>query len=104
TKHISASECACVQDVIPYIDVLTRHVDQFHADNTRHPSVRVAASRGRAILDKYYSKTDETMIYRIAMILHPRYKLQYFREQEWTEEWISEALDLLCTEWRTFYK
>ncbi|OJT11245.1 hypothetical protein TRAPUB_12245 [Trametes pubescens] len=104
TKQISASERALVQDVIPYIDILTNHVDDFTKDVSVSPIVRAAARRGRRILDKYYKCTDETIIYRIAMILHPKHKLQYFRDQEWTEEWINNAVEVIRKEWRTHYK
>ncbi|KAL1937892.1 hypothetical protein VTO73DRAFT_12785 [Trametes versicolor] len=104
TKKISASERALVQDVILYIDILMNHVDNFTKDDSLSPVVRAAAQRGRAILDKYYKCTDETMIYRIAMILHPKHKLQYFRDQEWDEEWINDTLKLIRDEWRTYYK
>ena len=47
----------------------TKHVDDFimisNPDLT--PAVRAAAQRGRILLDRYYSKTDETDIYRSAM-------------------------------------
>ena len=49
------------------MDVLTRHVDEFRRDETLSPMVREAAKRGRKILDKYYSRTDETIVFRIAM-------------------------------------
>ncbi|OJT13075.1 Zinc finger BED domain-containing protein 4 [Trametes pubescens] len=104
TKQISVSDRALVQDVIPYIDVLTSHVDTFRNDASLSPIVRAAAQRGREILDKYYKRTDETIVYRIAMILHPRYKLQYFRDADWEEDWITEALKLVRDEWTTNYK
>lgn len=49
------------------MDILTNLVDKFRKDETLVPSVRAAAQRGRVILDKYYTLTDETMIYRLAM-------------------------------------
>ena len=67
TKAVSASSCALVHDVIPYMDVLTRHVDEFRRDDSLSPMVCEAAKRGRKILDKYYSRTDETIIFRVAM-------------------------------------
>ena len=67
TKAVSASSRALVHDVIPYIDILTRHVDQFRRDDSLSPMVRAAAKCGRQILDKYHSRTDETIIFRVAM-------------------------------------
>ncbi len=116
------SDRALIQDVIPYMDILTNLVDKFRKDEKLAPSVRAAAQRGRVILDKYYTLTDETMIYRLAMstssifclvtseltlcrlVLHPGHKLQYFRDENWPEEWITEAVELLCAEWREYYK
>lgn len=70
TKEISMSSRALVHQVIPYIDVLTRHVDSFKANDTLHPAVRATAQRGRVILDKYYSLTDDSIVYRITMSKH----------------------------------
>ncbi len=67
TKEISTSGRALVHQVIPYINVLMHHVDNFKADDTLAPAVRAASQRGRLILDKYYSLTDDSIIYRIAM-------------------------------------
>ncbi|OJT02154.1 Zinc finger BED domain-containing protein RICESLEEPER 2 [Trametes pubescens] len=104
TKEISTSGRALVHQVIPYIDVLTRHVDTFAANEDLAPAVRAAARRGRLILDKYYGLTDGSIVYRIAMILHPGLKTQYFRDQDWPEEWITAAVELTRDEWTTYYK
>lgn len=37
-------------------------------------------------------------------VLHPQHKLQYFRDENWPEEWITEAVDLLRAEWTEYYK
>ncbi len=37
-------------------------------------------------------------------VLHPQHKLQYFRDENWPEEWITEAIDLLHAEWTEYYK
>lgn len=70
TKEISTSGRALVHQVIPYIDVLTRHIDGFKNNDNLAPVVRAASQRGRVILDKYYSLTDDSIIYRIAMSLY----------------------------------
>ena len=63
-----SSNChALIQDVIPYIDVLTELIEKFKADPMVSPVVRVATARGHIILDRYYSRTDDIAIYRIAM-------------------------------------
>ena len=53
--------------MIPYMDRLTDALDDWR-DETSHPSVvRMAAKRGRIVLDKYYGKSDDSIIFRIAM-------------------------------------
>jgi len=42
-------------------------------------------------MNRYYSLTDSSSTYRIAMVLHPRLKLEYFRQHHWEGEWIEEA-------------
>ncbi|KAF9014408.1 hypothetical protein BDZ89DRAFT_962889 [Hymenopellis radicata] len=42
-------------------------------------------------LNKYYSLSDESELYRIALILHPKYKTGYFDDHDWPEEWKDSA-------------
>ncbi|KAJ3516930.1 hypothetical protein NMY22_g14084 [Coprinellus aureogranulatus] len=86
------------------IDTLTTFFDETIDDATLHPTVRHAALRGVRMLNKYYSKTDESNVYRIAMMLHPHYKLDYFTKAGWETEWIAEARRLITTEWLEHYK
>ena len=56
-----------------------------------HPSLTVAMKLARKKMDCYYSLTDSSNIYRIAMVLHPGMKLEYFHNQKWEHEWIEQA-------------
>lgn len=47
TNTMSSNRHALIQDVIPYIDILTEHLDQVADDDTRSPVVRAAAKRGQ---------------------------------------------------------
>ncbi|TBU55542.1 hypothetical protein BD310DRAFT_777191, partial [Dichomitus squalens] len=67
TNDISLSTRGLVHEVIPYMDVLTAHLDDFQDDLSLTSAIRAAAKRGRLMLSKYYSLTDETPIFRIAM-------------------------------------
>jgi len=46
-------------------------------------------------MNRYYSRTDCSVAYRIAMVLHPGMKLEYFRANEWEEDWIEQAEELV---------
>ncbi|KAJ7144096.1 hypothetical protein C8R44DRAFT_585710, partial [Mycena epipterygia] len=56
-----------------------------------HPSIKSALKLVKATLNKYYSHTDSSNIYRIAMVLHPNYKLDYFHACKWEKAWIETA-------------
>ncbi len=84
-----------ISTVIKRIDDLVCVIDKFKDDTRKHPAVRSAALRGHAILNKYYEKTDESLVYRISMALDPRFKLRYFIDQEWPKEWISTVKEII---------
>ena len=94
-----------VHMVIPLIDNLTANLEQVSHNEARHIAVRAGALAGGKVLNKYYSKTDDSVIYRLAMckaflslvgssqltlhlVMHPRYKLDYFKRNQWPEDWI----------------
>jgi len=45
-------------------------------------------------MDWYYSLTDDSSAYHIAMVLHPGFKLEYFWQHDWESDWIEEAKNL----------
>ncbi|KAE9398168.1 hypothetical protein BT96DRAFT_761000, partial [Gymnopus androsaceus JB14] len=51
-----------------------------------------ALTIGKKTLNKYYALTDNSDIYRIAMVLHPSLKLSYFNRLNWPEGWIDDAV------------
>jgi hypothetical protein len=55
-------------------------------------------------MDHYYSLTDSSTTYCIAIVLHPGMKLEYFHSQKWEEEWIMQAEDLVCKVYATNYE
>jgi hypothetical protein len=55
-------------------------------------------------MDHYYSLTDSSNVYRIAMVLHPGMKLEYFCNQQWEDEWIDEAESLVREEYTMKYE
>jgi len=73
---------------------------------------------GKKTLNHYYDKTDHSEIFQIAMgmifecsviashhplVLHPRHKLQYFKDIGWKDEWIKMARDIVRAEFECKY-
>ncbi|PBK73764.1 hypothetical protein ARMSODRAFT_868807, partial [Armillaria solidipes] len=52
-----------------------------------HASLLIA----KQMLNWYYSMTDASDLYHIAMVLHPQYKLDYFSNTQWQPSWIDDA-------------
>lgn len=67
TKQISKSTTPLVHDVIQIFDIITQALDEYVADPSLPAAIRLAAARGRTMLNKYYGLTDDSIIYRIAM-------------------------------------
>ncbi|KAJ3511644.1 hypothetical protein NMY22_g15587 [Coprinellus aureogranulatus] len=104
TKELSRSAKLLVHEVIPIMDTLTAVFNEVIDDTSLHLAVRHAALCGARMLNKYYSKTDDSIVYRIAMILHPHYKMEYFTKAGWEAAWIAEACRIITHEWTTRYK
>ncbi|KAG1763760.1 hypothetical protein EDD22DRAFT_776686 [Suillus occidentalis] len=54
-------------------------------------------------LYRYYSLTDASHTYRIAMVLHPWHKLTYFTNAGWEQDWIQTASNLMRQEFDFSY-
>lgn len=53
--------------VIPAMDHIDTHLADIAIDDDYMPAVRAAALLGKKTLNKYYNKSDDAEIYRIAM-------------------------------------
>ncbi|THU78676.1 hypothetical protein K435DRAFT_587469, partial [Dendrothele bispora CBS 962.96] len=104
TKEMEGNKRPQVHQVIPLMDdiykILETHRDNIFLDSR----LRFAAQKGITLLNKYYAKTDDSLIYRSAMLLHPSYKTSYFTQEEWPDDWITTAKETLKTFWETYYK
>ena len=104
------------------MDKLNNHLNP-HTQQPYHPTIRAAMKLARNKINRYYSMTDLSSAYRIAMgkyfnllilimylstdnqlVLHPGLKLEYFRQKEWDEEWIDNAEDLAREVYVTCYE
>ncbi|KAE9391883.1 hypothetical protein BT96DRAFT_831397, partial [Gymnopus androsaceus JB14] len=79
-------------------------------DDNQPVIIHASAAKGHAVLNKYYSKTDDSRMYQLCMsmylfylffvlsgfadmlvVLHPRYKMSYFTKASWEMDWIDTA-------------
>src|SRR6267154_5703803 len=80
------------------------------------PAIRAALKLAKRTLNRYYSLTDASETYHVAMgtlsstlpsyddanfmifslaVLHPQHKLQYFQNAGWETEWVTTAEHLM---------
>lgn len=67
TQRMSTADVPLLHHVIPAIDYLRDHLERLVDNDTLHPAVRHAANNGIVILDKYYARTDDSEMFRVAM-------------------------------------
>ena len=102
------------------------HLDSHLLNAASNPkysiAMKAALSIGKKTLNRYYDKTDHSEVFRIAMgkphlmfslflsdivlqytVLHPRHKLQYFKNANWLPEWIDIAKNIVREEFERSY-
>jgi hypothetical protein len=67
TLEFSKAGVPLIHKVIPSIDSLTDALSDVRDNQEVNCAVRFAVTKGITMLNKYYSKTDESAIYRVAM-------------------------------------
>ncbi|KAF8266786.1 hypothetical protein EI94DRAFT_1583587 [Lactarius quietus] len=90
--------------MIPAMD----HIDEVLATHTTNRqfsiSIQVALTVGKRTLNHYYSKTDFSEVYGIAMVLHPCHKLEYFKNAGWSDKWHTTAHQIVHDTFELNYK
>ncbi|RXW14793.1 hypothetical protein EST38_g11056 [Candolleomyces aberdarensis] len=98
-----SSKSTNLPDVIPAMDQMHDALTSSMKDPKLNASIRSALSLGIDLLNKYYSLTDESEVYRIAIVLHPSYKLRYFKKAGWDKDWMKTAEDIIRNEFKRVY-
>ncbi|KIM62610.1 hypothetical protein SCLCIDRAFT_119312 [Scleroderma citrinum Foug A] len=61
------------------MDLMDREFTSYAHDPSYSAPIRASIELAQKTLSRYYSSTDKSTLYRIAMALHPHYKLAYFK-------------------------
>ncbi len=67
TDQISQSRVPLLYEVIPMMDILTQELEKAVKNNLLMPCVYARVSHRLANIDKYYSKTDESIMWKTSM-------------------------------------
>ncbi|KAH8926413.1 hypothetical protein BT69DRAFT_1208874, partial [Atractiella rhizophila] len=75
-----------------FMDKLQAHLDRIRSGEKISKIVRHAAVPGTKILNKYYSLTDDSPFYRMAMCrCLPKLQTSVLQVSKWPDEWIEEV-------------
>ncbi|OAV94410.1 hypothetical protein PTTG_26953 [Puccinia triticina 1-1 BBBD Race 1] len=79
THQILISGSARLSNIVMYIDQITDHLSTAITGSHYPPAMKNACQIGLKITNKYYSLTDSSPLYRIAILLHPSFRDEYFK-------------------------
>ncbi|KAH9463445.1 hypothetical protein Pst134EA_015529 [Puccinia striiformis f. sp. tritici] len=98
--HINQADLGVARDLI------TSHLSTAISDQQAvyPPALRNACRAGLQLTNKYYTLTDCSPLYWVAMILHPSFKDEYFKLAQWKPKWIVESIRLTREMWEPHYK
>jgi hAT family C-terminal dimerisation region len=119
TLFFSKDSIETIAHVIPTMD----QIDNMLQDSMSEPlmlAVKHVLKFARQIMNKYYSRTDLSNVYRIAMgmfivsivshqltmlvVLHPQMKLKYFQSHGWKQDWIDTVHDITTEKFAKYNK
>ncbi|KAI7935549.1 hypothetical protein MJO28_016420 [Puccinia striiformis f. sp. tritici] len=104
TLQVSIASLARLLNVVVFIDQVTYQLSTAISNQKYPPALRNACQIGLKITNKYYSLTDSSPLYRIAILLHPSFRDEYFKMANWEPDWIAEAIRLAWDMWVSHYK
>ncbi|GAA5907401.1 hypothetical protein JCM5296_002186 [Sporobolomyces johnsonii] len=81
-----------IEDVIPMIDLLVRHLESFLNNDSTVPALHNAVLNTLEKLFFYYGKTGDCPYYVAAILLHPALGIRYLQAQKWPQSWIDDAV------------
>ncbi|KAF5365839.1 hypothetical protein D9757_012804 [Collybiopsis confluens] len=84
-----------VAQVIPAMDAIDEALATGMVDSEEvSDPIKHALAIGKQTINKYYALSNDSNIYRMAMVLHPQHKLHYFEQAHWDQAWIDESIDI----------
>ncbi|KAK6992134.1 ribonuclease H-like domain-containing protein, partial [Favolaschia claudopus] len=104
TRLFSRAEVPLVYEVIPMLEDLEAQLTNISQDASLHTVTRIAALAALEIVGKYYALTDDCEVYRIAIVMCPDKKMEWFnRNDGWVEADRKEADRIVRLRWSESY-
>ncbi|KAK7047943.1 hypothetical protein VNI00_006271 [Paramarasmius palmivorus] len=105
THLFSEKEVPLVHQVVPMMEELEHSLERVRDAEYMPKVIRIAAIASLLVLGKYYALTDDTDVYRIAIVMCPDKKLAWFEKSEdWREEDRKEVGEIVRRRWKESYE
>jgi hypothetical protein len=106
THLFSRAEVPLVHEVVPMMEDLEHSLDNVWNQKHRQlPAViRIAAKAALKVLGKYYALSDDSEVYRIAIVMCPDKKVQWFESNpDWRLDDAQEVRRIVMRRWTDSY-
>ncbi|CAB4495891.1 unnamed protein product [Rhizophagus irregularis] len=102
TKQICGETYPTLSYVIPIYNILLNKLEDFRDTPNRFENGKEAAINAINKLKIYYNKTDSTL-YAVSLILDPRLKVEYMKDNEWETQWVDRTKKTVSELYITLY-
>ncbi|CAB5202546.1 unnamed protein product [Rhizophagus irregularis] len=102
TKQICREAYPILSYVIPIYNILLNKLENFWDTPNRFENGKEAAINAINKLKIYYNKTDSTL-YAVSLILDPRLKVEYMKDNEWETQWVDRTKKTVSELYMTLY-
>ncbi|KIJ58079.1 hypothetical protein HYDPIDRAFT_103308 [Hydnomerulius pinastri MD-312] len=104
TKLFSRAEVPLIPNSVPMLTRLEGGLRSVSNDAELPPVIHVAAYAGVLLSEKYYNVMDECEVYRIAIVMSPDKKLQWFTANGYSSAVVAQICALVVSRWQENYK
>jgi hypothetical protein len=96
-------DCSSVASTLYLMDALLLHYEAAREQHSDDPRMLKAIEMGWFVLNKYYTKTEDTPVYAASLLLDPTKRMAYL-EKNWNKEWHDTAISGATELWATEYQ
>ncbi|KAF8594253.1 hypothetical protein BDV93DRAFT_459390, partial [Ceratobasidium sp. AG-I] len=104
TEILSRAGVPMLADIIVHYNALDAKYAEMCSNEALPLYHRHAANRGRVLFNKYYQKTDDSEMYRLAILMHPSMRKMYLTHSGWEPDWVDTAIEIAERCWRNHYQ
>ncbi|CAG8697217.1 811_t:CDS:2, partial [Cetraspora pellucida] len=103
TQLISSAKYPLLASIMPIYNYLIEELETYYNNSGLSYKIATAVNAGLKKLKIYYSKTNNSDMYTIAIILDPQLKLNYFEENNWNRIFIDHIKENFLLTYNNYY-